>query len=208
MNQLEQFGIIPIDFKVISSVLDTYRSISDKVYHLEKNGSLIRLKKGMFVVSPEITQQTISRELIANHLYGPSYVSLESALSFYGLIPEKVYSVRSITSKRAKKFKNDLGNYEYVSVPDDYYSVGIRQEVINNQYVYLIASPEKAICDIIIATKGFRIQSQKSMRVFLEEDLRIDLSLLSGFDKDIIRNCIRTGRKKNELTYLLEILES
>lgn len=206
MEELRQFGIIPIDFRILSSILYTYRSIGDKIYHLEKEGSLIRLKKGMFVVSPEITKKTISRELIANHLYGPSYVSLESALSYYGLIPEKVFSVRSVTSKRSKKFNNSLGSFDFFSVPEVYFSVGIRQQIINNEYAYLIATPEKAICDMILATKGFRIQSPKAMKIFLENDLRLDFSAINSFDKSIIENCIQFGKKKNELTYLLEIL--
>ena len=208
MEQLKQFGIIPIDFNVLSSTLESYRSIADKVYRLEKDGSLIRLKKGMFVVSPTITHQTLSRELISNHLYGPSYISLESALSFYKLIPEQVYTVRSVTTKRAHKFRNEIGNFEYITVPETYYSIGIRQEIVSNQYAYLIATPEKALCDIIMATRGFRIQSVRAMRLFLEQDLRIDFSVINTFDLDIIKNCASTGKKVNELNFLLKILEN
>lgn len=53
---------------------------------MEKSGQLIRLKKGLFVASPDIHRMTISKELIANHLYGPSYISFENALSFYKLL--------------------------------------------------------------------------------------------------------------------------
>jgi hypothetical protein len=56
-------------------------------------------------------------------------------------------------------------------VPIDYYAIGIRQEIVNNEYAYLIASPEKAICDMILSTRNFRIQSFMTMQIFLEEDL-------------------------------------
>ena len=109
MNVLEQFGIVPIDFATLEAVLSEYRYPGDKVSKMEKNGELIRLKKGVFVVSPNIHRMTISRELIANHLYGPSYISFENALSFYKLIPERVHITRSMTLKRARKFSTPLG---------------------------------------------------------------------------------------------------
>jgi len=202
-----KFGIVPIDYNVLAAALSGYQSPKDKISLLEKNGSIIRLKKGLFVVSSDINQQQLSRELIANHLYGPSYISLESALSFYGLIPEKVYTVRSVTAKRAKRYSTKLGNFEYKTIPLDYYAIGIRQEIVNNEYAYLIATPEKAICDMILSTRNFRIQSVKAMQIFLEEDLRIDLSVTKAYNTDIIKSCIETGIKKTELTQLLKLLE-
>ncbi len=207
MKELVRFGTIPIDYNILTTALSGYQSPKDKISLLEKNGSIIRLKKGLYVVSSEISQQTLSRELMANHLYGPSYISLESALSFYGLIPERVYSVRSVTTKRAKHFSTKLGDFEYFTIPHDYFSIGIRQEIVNNEYAYLIATPEKAICDIILSTRNFRIQSIKAMQLFLEEDLRIDLSVIETFNSDIIKSCIKTGIKKTELTQFLKLLE-
>ena len=207
MNVLEQFGIIPIDFNTLEAVLSEYRYPKDKVSKMEKSGELIRLKKGLFVVSPDIHRMTISKELIANHLYGPSYVSFETALSFYKLIPERVYTTRSMTLKRGRSFSNSLGNFDYISAPKDYYPIGICQEIVNDRYAYLIASPEKAICDMIMATSGLRLQSVKAMQIYLEEDLRIDFSSVAAFDTKIIRQCIDVGRKKTELTQLYKLLE-
>lgn len=206
-KNLEQFGIVPVDFAALTTVLNDYKAPKNKVSAMEKSGDLIRLKKGLFIVSPEVNGQTISRELVANHLYGPSYVSLESALSFYGLIPEKVYAVRSVTTRLSKEYVTPLGNYEYVTVPEDYYQIGIRQEIVDNQYAYLIAAPEKAICDMIATTRNLRLQSVKAMQVYIEEDLRIDLSVFDKYDTDIIRKCIATGKKPVELTQLLKLLE-
>jgi predicted transcriptional regulator of viral defense system len=174
---------------------------------MEKNGELLRIKKGLFVVSPEIHRMTISKELIANHLYGPSYLSLESALSFYKLIPERVHTVRSMTSKRSKSYATPLGIFDYVSAPKEYFQVGIRQEIVNERFAFLIASPEKAICDLIAATSGLRIQSVKAMQIYLEEDMRIDLSAIENFDLQIVRQCIDSGRKKTELKQLYKLLQ-
>jgi predicted transcriptional regulator of viral defense system len=70
-----------------------------KIANLEQTGKIIRLKRGMYVVSPKVTRQLLSVELIANHIYGPSYVSMESALRYYGLIPEQVYVPGSYSRK-------------------------------------------------------------------------------------------------------------
>ena len=207
MTVLEQFGVIPIDYSTLVTAFANYKSPKDKIAALVKSGTLIRLKKGLFVVAPKIHKQSLSKELIANHLYGLSYFSLESALSFYGLIPERVYSTRSVTLKRARQFSTAIGIFDYVSVPNEYFSIGIRQELINNQYAFLIASPEKAICDMIITTPGLRLQSVKAMKVYLEEDLRIDFSNVETFDTNIIRECIAIGRKKIEFTQLYKFLE-
>jgi predicted transcriptional regulator of viral defense system len=207
MNVLEQFGIIPIDFEALETVLTEYKYPKDKVSRMEKNGELLRIKKGLFVVSPEIHRMTISKELIANHLYGPSYLSLESALSFYKLIPERVHTVRSMTSKRSKSYATPLGIFDYVSAPKEYFQVGIRQEIVNERFAFLIASPEKAICDLIAATSGLRIQSVKAMQIYLEEDMRIDLSAIENFDLQIVRQCIDSGRKKTELKQLYKLLQ-
>jgi predicted transcriptional regulator of viral defense system len=207
MTVLEQFGIIPIDYSALVTAFANYKSPKDKIAALVKIGSLIRLKKGLFVVAPKIHKHPLTMELIANHLYGPSYFSLESALSFYGMIPERVHSTRSVTFKRARQFSTAIGIFDYVRVPDAYFGIGVRQEFIDNQYVFLMASPEKAICDMIITTPGLRIQSVKAMQSYLEEDLRIDFSNVDNYNTEIIRHCIAMGRKKTELTQLYKFME-
>ena len=203
MKLLEQFGIIPVNSAVLTSVLSEYR-----IAALEKTGDLVRLKKGLFVVSPQAGGQPISRELAANHLFGPSYVSLESALSYDGLIPEKVYAVRSVTIKRAKTFSTPLGRFDYVTVPEKYFPIGIRQEIVDDRYAFLIAEPAKAVCDMIAATPYLRLQSVRAMQDYLTEDLRIDFELAKKMDKTIVCQCIETGKKKTELKQLLKFLEN
>src|SRR5690606_22192554 len=138
MINLARFGNIPVEYATLTSVLDGYRSAKDKIASLEKGDQLIRLKKGLYVVAPKVSKSEISRELIANHLYGPSYISLESALSYYGLIPERVYNVRSVTAKRARKYSTPLGAFEYRTVPADYFPIGIQQEETDSKSMFLI----------------------------------------------------------------------
>jgi hypothetical protein len=111
-----------------------------------------------------------------------------------------------MTTKRAKNFETPFGNFDYTTVSSDYFSIGIRQEIVENQYAFLIATPEKALCDLILATPNLRLQSVKAMQIYLEEDLRIDFSVLQKIDTEIIKQCIETGRKKMELKWLLKLL--
>ena len=205
MIALEHFRNIPLQSSVLQGLAGNYKFPRNKVSALEKRGQIIRLKKGLYVVSDKISRKTLSRELIANHLYGPSYISFETALAFYGLIPEKVFTMRSATFKRAICFENIVGNFEYITVPQNYYSIGIRQQTVDNEYTYLLATPEKALCDLILATPNLRLQSVKAMQIYLEEDLRIDFSALQNIDMEIIKQCVEIGRKKLLLKFLLNL---
>jgi len=80
MIALEHFRNIPIESSALQNLMNSYKFPRNKVSALEKRGQVIRLKKGLYVVSEKISRKPITRELIANHLYGPSYLSLETAL--------------------------------------------------------------------------------------------------------------------------------
>ena len=168
MNVLEKFGNIPIETSVLYSITGNYKFQRNKIAAMEKSGEIVRLKKNLYVVSNKISQKSQSTELIANHLYGISYISLETALAYYGMIPERVYAVRSMTTKRSKNFTTPLGNFEYKTVSADYFSIGLRQEIVDNQYAFLIAEPTKAICDMIVATPNLRLQSVRAMQNYLK----------------------------------------
>jgi predicted transcriptional regulator of viral defense system len=206
-DNLKQFGIIPIDSATLITALGNYKSPNDKIASINQEDLLIRLKRGLFVVSPKILNQPLSQELIANHLYGPSYVSFQTALSYYGLIPERVHTIRSMTIKRSRNFTTPLGNFEYTGTTKDYYVIGIRQEIVNDEYAFLIATPEETLCDMIIQTAGLRLQSLKALQIYLVEDMRIDLSVIEHYDLEIIKQCILVGKKKRELTLLYNLLQ-
>ena len=207
MEKLKNIGVVPINKDILYSLYGYLKRPDEKVSELEQKGFIIRIKRNLYVVSPKVHQVEISSELVANHLYGPSYISLDSALSYYGLIPERVYSMRSVCTKLHKQYETQIGHFEFIKVPEKYFPIGIGIEIINNSYSFLIATPEKALCDKISTSKNLRIQSVRAMREYLEEDLRFDMSALTSFDKDIIRKCIQFGRKKTEITQLLKLLQ-
>jgi hypothetical protein len=208
MEWLKSLGVIPVNKDILYSLFRNLQFPENKISELEQKGLIIRVKRNLYVVAPKIHHQKISTELVANHLYGPSYISFESALAYYGLIPEKVFTMRSVCTKLHKHYDTPLGHFEYVKVPVQYYPIGVSQEIINNSYAFLIASPEKALCDKIVTTPNLRIQSVKAMQAYLEDDLRIEISALSSFNSEIVEECIEFGKKKTELTQLLKLLQN
>jgi predicted transcriptional regulator of viral defense system len=208
MERLKSLGVIPINKDILYSLYSDLKRPDEKLSELERKGLIIRIKRNLYIVSKKVHHQEISSELVANHLYGPSYVSLESALAYYGLIPERVFTMRSVCMKLHKQYNTPLGHFEYVKVPAKYYPIGVNQGIVGNSYAFLIATPEKALCDKISNSQNIRIQSAKSMNEYLEEDLRFEMSALSSFNSDIVEECIEYGKKKTELTQLLKLLRN
>jgi len=95
IQSLRQYGNVPITANMLNNLLCSYKAPKMKIQAMVRNGSIIRIKKDMYVVSPEISGKPLSPELIANHLYGPSYVSLHYALNYYGIIVVKDFNSKS-----------------------------------------------------------------------------------------------------------------
>jgi hypothetical protein len=207
IEKIKQFANVPVAYDVLLSVLKDYKEPASKIARLQKEGVLQRLKKGLYIVSPEISKTTVSLGLVANHLYGPSYVSLETALSNYGLIPERAYAVRSMVLNRSKIFKTKFGNFEYVKLPQDYFHIGINQ-IAEGSAAYLMAAPEKAVCDMIMTTGMLRLQSPKAVKEFLIENLRLDIGAIKNWNMKIIEEVLAAGRKKTEFSNLYKAVKN
>lgn len=207
MKTFKHYGSIPVDYSTIISEFPGIKFPKDKISKLEKKGELIRLRKGKYLVSENLKDNPPSLELIANHLYGPSYISFETALSIQGWIPERSFSVKSSITKRKKQFQTPFGLFEYIRVPEKYYSIGVQQHQLPDQYAYLIATPEKALCDLIITTRGLRIQSVKAMQHYLSEDLRIENENLAKMNTELIIQAAEYGLKKQELLLLYQVID-
>ena len=206
MSLLTNIGIVPFDLNVLSSVYPETKHIVEKARRLQSDGKIIRLKKGMYVVSPEETGKALNRNLIANHIYGPSYVSLQTALRHYGLIPERVHLIQSLTTKHSRSFETPVGNFDYKCCSKEYFPIGVRLEN-DNDITYLIATPEKALCDLINYSKGANLRFMKDVAQYLEEDIRFDMDTLSEFDMDILKNCAIYSRKSQNINTLIKYIK-
>ena len=109
---------------------------------------LIKLKRGVFILNTNDRKFTPSRGYIANQLYSPSYISLEYALNYYGLIPERVSDVTSITTKKTKCFRNEIGNFIYQHIKPGCFR-GFKTLKDEAGLLFFIAEPEKALIDYL-----------------------------------------------------------
>ena len=192
--------------QVMLSLLKDYKRPNDKINELVKNGQLTMLKKGMYIPGAKLNIARPEPFLVANHLWGPSYVSLEAALSYWGLIPERVYEISSVTLKNTKTFTTEVGRFSYQHANVPYYSFGIRSIELSPKQVALIASPEKAICDKVIMTTGIFLRSKRQAKAFLLEDLRLDEEKLKELNLDEIEQWLAHAQKASSLDIMIKTL--
>ena len=97
------------DYQTLLDVLRGYARPRDKISDLLRKGVIVRVKKGLYVFGDDYRDRPFSRELLANLVFGPSYLSLDWALQYYGLIPEKVEAMTSVTTGRSRRFQTPVG---------------------------------------------------------------------------------------------------
>lgn len=203
----EQYNNAPLTRQVILDILKDYKRPNDKISELIKNGELIPLKKGLYIPGEKTNLTAPEPFLIANYLWGPSYVSLDTALAYWGIIPERVYEISSITLKISKKIKNSVGRFSYRFMPSPYYSFGIESVELITGQVALVASPEKALCDKIVSTARLTLRSVSQTQDFLIDDLRMDQLKLKKFNIKQISSWIADAPKGDSLRMLIKTLD-
>ena len=153
---------------------EEYSNKDTKLSREVRDGKLFKIINGLYETEP-----TTPGYLLAGSIYGPSYISFEYALSFYGLIPERVTTITSATydKKKKKQYNSDFGIFTYRDVPTLAYPEEILLKEENN-YSYQIATPEKALCDKLYTLAP--LNNYSNLENMLFNDLRIDEE---GFNK-------------------------
>ena len=116
-------------------------------------GKMYQLRRGLYALAPPYQKTKPHPFLIANRLVEPSYVSLQSALAHYGLIPEYVAVVTSVTTDRPTQRETPLGRYQFQHVQPDWFLGFVPKRLEESQEVYL-ATPEKALLDLVYLQPG------------------------------------------------------
>ncbi|MCK5114961.1 MAG: hypothetical protein KAR44_00035 [Candidatus Aegiribacteria sp.] len=137
-----------------------------------RSGKIIMVAPGYYVLPDEITEET-DLFAIAGRLYTPSFVSLESALSFYGLIPETVLSVTSVCTRKTRRINSPLCTFIYRSIQPEYF-FGYEAKIGRKQR-FLMASPERAVVDMLYFRRD--ISSAADML-----ELRFDTEAFNALD--------------------------
>ena len=169
------------DINSLENIYSNYSNINQKISIECKKEKLTRIKRGLY--SNNIY---IDSPIIANVCYGPSYISFEYALSYYGLIPEYVSMYTSATFDKKNNKKYELSNiaFEYRSVPKEVFKEGILFLKNEEGIRYKIASKEKALCDTLYSK--YPVRSIADLKVLLFDDLRIDEDMFLKLDFDFI----------------------
>lgn len=169
----QQVGREEFDYQALMAALSEYAKPRDKVTALLRRGDIIRVKKGLYVFGDEFRRRPYSRELLANLIYGPSFVSLDSALSIHGLIPERIEALTSVTCKRPKTFDTPIGSFVYRQSLMRAFHIGM-DRVEEGDVAFLIATPERALADKVRDDRRQALRNREDAARYLFEDLRID----------------------------------
>lgn len=207
-HPLKRFGAVPLPREALDEVLEGYRRPNDKISEWLKEGGLLHLRRGLYLTGPALRGGPACLPLMANHLYGPSYVSLDFALAWHGLIPEGVAEITSVTTKASRTFDNELGRFSYRHLPLGYYRIGQSLGQSAEGLSFLIATPTKALCDRLVLSSKLQGMSRAAMRDWLLDDLRVDADLLSELSLAEMEQCMQAGFKRRELGTLKAAIEA
>ena len=170
------------DFQSLRIKYKKYSNIYQKINNECKKGILVKIKRGLYT-----DDLYNDKEVIANICYNPSYISFEYALSYYGVIPEFVSTFTSATfgKKNNKIYHMKDSTFDYKSVPDEVFPMGILIMKNSKDISYKIASKEKALCDLLYSK--YPVRSIKDLKTLLFEDMRIDESELLKMNVEFIK---------------------
>lgn len=142
-----------------------------------KKGYLVRLRQGYFAFSEYKSKLDYSL-YFANRIYRPSYISLHTALAFYGMIPEAVVQITSVTSLKTVSFNNDFGEYSYKNLKENL-MFGYELKPVADNRTMQFATPEKALLDLLYLYPFYdNEQELEELRLdedYLHDDLNKDL---------------------------------
>ena len=169
-RQLSEIGTIPVTTSIIESLYPELKSANKKVTWLEKQGVIIRLKRGLYVVNPEA-----------------------------------VYVHQSMTVKHSRSFQTPVGSYDYKYISREAFSIGVRS-MHKGDYAFLIASPEKALCDLIANSSKVNLRYMKDVEIYLEQDIRMDMDEFYKMDETIFKDYIKVGKKADSISRLLKFM--
>ena len=176
-----------------------YANPLDKIKRDTDRGSLIRLTRGLYEDNREV-----SPCFLASSILSPSYLSFDWALSYYGLIPERVFAITSasLNVRKRKTFINYFGRFEFFDIPPMAFPDGLTY-LEDGDYIVKIATKEKAICDSL--SKWRVVNSVKSLKELLFEDKRIDEDEFKTCDfKLMVR--LAALYKKTNLDLLIKLI--
>jgi len=187
------------DYQSLLESLRGYAYPRKKITSLLHKEEIIRVKKGLYLFGEGQRRLPYCRELLANLIYGPSCISLEYALHYHGLTPERAETITSVCCGRSRSFTTPVGSFSYRMIPLAAFSIGIDRIELTDGRSFLMAIAEKALADRIMMERGSGITTQKTLLTYLNDNLRIDSEALRILDHEtllVIAAAYRSRRLK------------
>lgn len=141
------------------------------------SGEVVRVHRGLYCLASRYLRQKLNPLVLAQRIYGPSYISLETALSCHGWIPEAVYAITSVSLDRAREYDTPLGHFSFSRVPQKTFYADVERVEDEEGGSFLLASSLKALTDYVYVHKC----DWDSARPVVES-LRVDERLLVGIE--------------------------
>ena len=174
---------IPNDFFTTTELIRILPQSPDSRYGLVKRalakGDIIRIRRGLYILSKKYQRRAVDLFELAQIIYGPSYISLESALSYHELIPEGVPATTSVCQTRSKEFRTSLGFFSYSRISQFNY-IGV-ERISSGRSLFLMADPAKALVDLVSVLKKNWTGAApllSSLRIEYEDLQRINTKIL------------------------------
>lgn len=194
---------IPYDCFSDAELGNLIRGSQDSRYALMKRalktGKLLHIRRGLYCLAPKYRRRSLDLFPIAQKIYGPSYISLESALSYHGWIPESVPTITSVCVKRSADFATPLGQFIYRSVSATPLLTAV-DRIESESGAFLMARPWKAIADYLFVTKKDWDSVDPLIR-----DLRIEQEMFRKINLAELKSIRRSFQNKRVTQFLSNI---
>ncbi len=163
-------------------------------------GEVVRIRRGLYMLAPPFQRVAPNPLELAQHVYGPSYIGLESALSFHGWIPEAVYTVASVSLNRSRVFDTSVGRFDFVRVPQVCFFSGVKRlELLGGNGSILVSSPLKALADMVY------VQGLDAPLRELLASLRIDVDLKESVSMESVNAFIGNYSSRRVRCFLEQV---
>ncbi len=211
MNRLtEQFFKAPTGVftqsDVTASVDGTDFSRHGLIKRAMSAGEILNIRRGLYCLAPEFQKKPVSVYSLAQRIYGPSYISMETALSHHGWIPEAVYACTCASFGNSKEFETPLGVFSYKRVPQHMFFLGVERRNDETGNVFFMASPAKALTDYLyIHQLNWTGIDEPISSLRIDED---ELACVTAEELEVLLDNYSNGRVKRFLTGWLGEMKS
>jgi predicted transcriptional regulator of viral defense system len=168
-----------------------------------KQNLLVKLRNSWYSF-PEYLKSPNIQHFISNKIYSPSYVSLHSALAFYGIIPEAIVQTTAVSSLKKTNFENVFGSFSYQQILPEL-MFGNEQKTFFNKHSLIFATPEKAILDLLYLYPQYNNEQEivelRFDEEFMQEDLNVERlnEFTEKFQSKVLRNRVNLLLKIHDL---------